>query len=157
MNIVTRLIGILGVLFSCITWAQTAPDVSFDSFTDKTSFKLSELHGKVVYVDFWASWCGPCRKSLPLYENIYQQYKDQGLVILGVNLDQVEKDALRFMEKLEVSYPLVKGNDVAAKAFGVSAMPSSFLIGRDGNILHKHLGFRKGDEELIKKWIEESL
>ena len=157
MKIITRLIGIFCLLVSCFAWSQLAPDVSFDSFDQNKKIKLSALKGKLVYVDFWASWCGPCRNSMPLYEEIYNDYKHKGFVLLAVNLDQVEKDALRFMDTLNVSYPIVKGSDDIAKAFGVKAMPSSFLIDRNGYIVHRHLGFRKGDELKVRQWIEELL
>jgi len=130
---------------------------SMARFDDGPAITLNDYRGQLVYLDFWASWCGPCRKSLPLYETLYQQYKNQGFVVVGVNLDQVEQDALRYIQKLQVSYPLVKGNGDIAKAFDVKGMPASFLIDRDGKILHKHLGFRTGDEELIKQWIEAAL
>lgn len=112
--------------------------------------KLSseELKGKVVVLDFWATWCPPCRAEIPGYVEMQKQYEDQGLVIVGVSLDQggpkVVKD---FAKKFGINYPLVMGDQGIVSAFGdIQAIPTTFLIDRDGQIRHRKVGAMHRDE-----------
>ena len=99
--------------------------------------------GDVVIVDFWASWCVPCRRSFPWLNAMHQKYAAEGLVIIGVNLDADRSEAIKFLEEyppeFEIYYDETKD---LAREFGVVAMPSSYLIGRDGEIKSKHFGFK---------------
>jgi thiol-disulfide isomerase/thioredoxin len=100
------------------------------------------LRGKVVYVDFWASWCDPCRHSFPWLSAMHERYGAQGLAIVAINLDKERVAADRFLAKFPAPFLLAfdpKGK--TAEAFHVQAMPSSFLIGRDGRVLEAHTGF----------------
>ena len=100
------------------------------------------LRGKIVYVDFWASWCGPCRQSFPWLRTLHERYGDQGLAIVAINLDKDRAVAERFLAKYPA--PFRVAFDPAGKtadAFHVQALPSSFLIGRDGRLLEGHAGF----------------
>jgi thiol-disulfide isomerase/thioredoxin len=105
----------------------------------------------VVYLDFWASWCGPCRLSLPALDAIYQELQDQGLVVAAITVDAVEEDALDFLERYPVSYPIAFDNsgDVPT-AFAVNGMPSGYLIDRSGNVRAVHVGFKRGDEVALR-------
>ena len=104
---------------------------------------LSKLKGKIVYVDFWASWCGPCRQSLPLYEALYQRLSRQNFEILAVNLDEDFKDAEKFLQRHPVSYPvLLDPSGDSAKTWSVLAMPSSYLVDSDGNLANIYTGFK---------------
>jgi thiol-disulfide isomerase/thioredoxin len=104
--------------------------------------ELDKLKGKIVYVDFWASWCGPCRQSLPLYEALYQRLSTQDFEILAVNLDEDLKDAERFLKRHPVSYPvLLDPSGDSAKKWSVLAMPSSYLVDSDGNLAYIYTGF----------------
>ena len=108
-----------------------------------TNFSLEDYAGKVVVLDFWASWCVPCRRSFPWLNTMYEKYGDEGLVIVGVNLDFDRADAERFLREYPASFDIVYDEDKGlAKQFEVIAMPSSYLIGRDGKILERHLGFK---------------
>ncbi len=110
---------------------------------------LKSYHGKVVLVDFWASWCVPCRRSFPWMNEMQQKYADDGLVIIGINLDQEIDDAKAFLAAYPAHFTV--SYDPAgeiAQEYGVEVMPSSLLIGRNGNILNRHSGFKvkKQDE-----------
>lgn len=104
---------------------------------------LKEFAGKVVIVDFWASWCVPCRRSFPWMNRMQARYADLGLVIIGVNLDQDREQAAEFLEEIPASFTIFYDDEAAlAREFDVEAMPSSFVIGRDGHIVARHLGFK---------------
>ena len=104
---------------------------------------LSEYRGKVVLLDFWASWCVPCRRSFPWMNQMQQKYADSGLVIIGVNMDAKATAAQAFLDKYPAQFEIVYAPDgVLAKEFGVIAMPSSFVIGRDGELVTRQLGFK---------------
>jgi len=110
---------------------------------------LKRHAGKVVIVDFWASWCVPCRRSFPWLNAMHRKYADQGLVIIGVNLDAEKSAAMTFLEEFPPEFSIYydETKDLA-REFDVIAMPSSYLIGRDGEIRKKHFGFKvkKQDE-----------
>jgi cytochrome c biogenesis protein CcmG/thiol:disulfide interchange protein DsbE len=111
--------------------------------------QLEQYRGKVVVVDFWASWCVPCRRSFPWMNDMQAKYGDQGLVIIGVNVDRERAAADEFLAEVPADFLIHYDNDGAmAKAFGVEAMPSSYVIGRDGERVARHLGFKvkKQDE-----------
>lgn len=110
---------------------------------------LAQYEGKVVIVDFWASWCVPCRRSFPWLNNMHEKYADDGLVIVGVNLDQERTDADEFLEEFPASFRIYfDESKEMAKEFDVVAMPSSYLLGRDGELRKRHFGFKvkKQDE-----------
>lgn len=107
---------------------------------------LDQLVGKVVLVDFWASWCGPCRQEMPVLEAIHRKYADQGLVIIGVNIDNRAKKMNDFLERASVTFRIVHDPKVGvASRYELATMPSSYFIGRDGKLRYIHEGFRKKD------------
>ncbi len=116
---------------------------------------LADYKGKVVLLNFWATWCGPCKVEIPEFAQVYSEYKDQGFVILGVLAnDTPTKDQLQsFMAEYKMTYPVLFSNDRIESAFGsVWALPTSFLIGRDGSVCAKQLGpaSREDVERAIK-------
>lgn len=117
-----------------------------------------DLKGKVIYVDFWASWCGPCRASFPVLDKLYGQHKDKGFVVVGVNQDDRPEDARLFLARIPASFPLLADpGHRLAEAFEVKGMPSAVLIDRKGIVRHVHRGFRAGDEREIAARIEQLL
>jgi thiol-disulfide isomerase/thioredoxin len=113
------------------------PDCTLASMEDKQNLSLSQYQGKVIYVDFWASWCGPCAKSFPFLNEMHEQFKDQGLQIVGVNLDENADDAKAFLAKYPASFTVAADvSKQCAKDFAVKAMPSSYLIDRNGVVQH---------------------
>jgi len=118
------------------------------------TINLSDYEGKLVYLDFWASWCGPCRTSLPALNELRNKHKDGNFEVVAINLDEKLDDALGFLENHPVDYPILldpKGS--SPELFGVPGMPTAYLISPEGEILHKHVGFRKGDAEKIEKLV----
>lgn len=104
---------------------------------------LAQYQGKVVVLDFWASWCGPCRRSFPWLNEMHAKYAEDGLVVVGVNLDASKDDAAAFLEEFPAAFGIhFDPGAVLATEYGVEAMPSSYVIGRDGEIKASHRGFR---------------
>jgi thiol-disulfide isomerase/thioredoxin len=120
--------------------------------------RLGSLRGRVVYVDFWASWCVPCRQSMPLLDEVYRRLEPRGLTVIGVNKDVAVTDAQRFLRRVPVSFPLVEDReDRFALAFAVKAMPSGYLIDRKGVVRSVHRGFTTESGALLAAEIESLL
>jgi len=119
---------------------------------------LTAYEGKVVIVDFWASWCVPCRRSFPWLNAMHAKYADDGLVIIGVNLDQESASAEEFLREYPPSFRIYydESKDLA-KEFGVVAMPSSYLLGRDGAVRKRHYGFKVKKQEEYEAAIVDAL
>jgi cytochrome c biogenesis protein CcmG/thiol:disulfide interchange protein DsbE len=119
---------------------------------------LSSTAGSVVYVDFWASWCGPCKQSFGWMNAMQDKYRAQGLRIIGVNLDTKTEDAKKFLAQNPAHFTVVfESKGVTPKNYGVKGMPTSFLIGRDGKVIFQHLGFKESDRETLEKEIKAAL
>jgi thiol-disulfide isomerase/thioredoxin len=102
---------------------------------------LSEYKGKVVFLNFWATWCGPCREEMPSIEALYTKYKDKGLEILAVNSGEKSAEVLDFMRDYNLSFPAVLDLDATvSRAYGIQAIPTSYLIDREGNIVMRFVG-----------------
>jgi cytochrome c biogenesis protein CcmG/thiol:disulfide interchange protein DsbE len=142
-KILTILMLALTALFSTSAFAQQrkAPNVVFSSADGKT-YDLSKYTGKVVVVNFWATWCGPCRKEIPDFIEVYKNYKNKGVEILGVSLDQDGWQAVTpFVKQNNINYPVVLGNgEVAGKFSNFNAIPTTFIIDKRGNIVDEHTG-----------------
>jgi len=141
------------VLSLVITNASLASSITGDAadFTLKSragkNIKLSEYRGDVIMVNFWASWCGPCRQEMPALESLYKKYKDLGFVILGVNLDEDSSKAASLLTKIPVSFPILYDNtNKVAKLYDVKAMPTTFLIDRNGKLRYVHKAYKPGYE-----------
>jgi cytochrome c biogenesis protein CcmG, thiol:disulfide interchange protein DsbE len=107
---------------------------------------LNSLKGKVVIVDFWASWCGPCKQEMPILEKLYKKYKDRGLVVVGVSVDQDLANVKTFLKTMPVSFPIAHdGGHEVANRFKPPKMPSSYIVDRNGVVRHVHGGYRDGD------------
>ena len=129
---------------------QISSSCALTTLDGKPVHDLQELKGKVVYVDFWASWCPPCVKSFPFLNQLDHELKDKGLQIIGINLDEKVNDAQNFLAKHPVDFSIVAdASKQCAKGFEVMAMPTSYLIDRKGNIRHVHQGFRPGESEKL--------
>ncbi len=116
---------------------------------------LQELQGKVIYVDFWASWCPPCVRSFPFLSQLDHDLKDQGLQVIGINLDEKIGDAESFLEQYPVDFTIaLDASKQCATDFGVIAMPSSYIIDRKGTIRHIHRGFRSEEAKDLRLAIE---
>jgi len=130
---------------------DTAPEFALPELGSDRSVALLELRGKVVYLDFWASWCGPCRKSLPLYEKLKADFPADSFLLVAINLDENREDAVRFLEKHPVSYPvLMDPGGSSALAWQIKAMPSSFLLDENGSVVKGWAGFEPSHIEEIR-------
>ncbi len=109
---------------------------------DGTALSSDDLKGKVVVLDFWATWCPPCRAEIPGYVEMQKKLESAGVVIVGVSLDQKGPPVVKsFAEKYAINYPLVMGDDAVVQAFGgIEAIPTTFLIDRDGQVRHRKVG-----------------
>jgi thiol-disulfide isomerase/thioredoxin len=103
--------------------------------------KLAEYKGKVVIVNFWATWCGPCKMEIPDFVKLYAQYKDKGLVIVGISIDDSPEQLQAFMHEFQMNYPVVQMRPEVEDAWGpFYGYPTSFIVARDGSICTKHIG-----------------
>ena len=120
--------------------------------------KFSNTAGSVVYVDFWASWCGPCRQSFPWMNAMQDKYRSQGLQVIGVNVDAKSDDVKKFLAQNPAKFTVAfDANGLTPKSYGVKGMPTSFLVGRDGKVILQHQGFKEADRELLEKQIKAAL
>jgi thiol-disulfide isomerase/thioredoxin len=111
------------------------------------NMSLAQLKGKVVMLNFWASWCGPCRQEMPLLEQMHKRYSALGFTLVGVNVDANSKDAVDWLSKTPVSFPVLFDRESKVSAlYEVSAMPSTVFIDRKGNVRYLHRGYKAGDE-----------
>ena len=136
---------------------QAAPAVDLPLLPGGASnLDLASLRGKVVYLDFWASWCGPCRLSFPQLEQLRLELGPRGFEVYAINVDENEADALRFLEELPVSYPVVRdGSGQTPGIYGILGMPTGYLLDRSGVVRKVHQGYKRSDgdklrEEIIK-------
>ncbi len=117
-----------------------APEFSLSTLTGE-KLNLSDYRGKVVLLDFWATWCGPCTEEIPHFVELQNQYRDQGFQIIGVSMDDSPEPVREFYRQFKMNYPVVMGDAKTGELFGgVLGLPIAFLIGRDGRIYSKHIG-----------------
>lgn len=120
-----------------------APDFTATLSPSNQFFQLSEHRGKVIYLDFWAAWCGPCRDSMPWLDKLQRRYAKQGFAVIAVNLDEDFNAAARFLSWNPVSYPIIfDQGGVLSKLYQIPGMPTGYLIDRDGAVIDRHVGFR---------------
>ncbi len=134
-----------------------APDFTLKALDGK-NLKLSEMRGNVILLNFWASWCAPCRLEMPLLNDMHNKYKDLGFTVLGVNVEEDTNMPRRYIADRPVDFPILldKTNQVS-KLYKVIAMPTSVVIDRDGNMRYLHQGYQPGDEKKYKKMIKKLL
>ncbi len=115
----------------------------------------AELKGKIVVIDFWATWCPPCRAEVPGYVKLQDAFRDKGVVLVGISLDQganAEDKVVKFMEQNDINYPIVMGNPEVTEAFGgVDSIPTTFVVDRDGQLVNRKVGYKPTSyfEELL--------
>lgn len=157
--------SLLSAMLACaavLPAAAVAPASMAPDFTLRTmggpNLRLQEQRGQVVLVNFWATWCPPCRKEMPHLNRLYEKYRGSGLVLLGVNVDDDANKAIDLATKLGVKFPVLLDTDKkASRLYELSAMPVTFLIDRDGRVRYVHRGYVDGYEDTYDKQIREML
>ncbi len=142
---------------STLSIDKPAPDFIFQPFLGETEKKqkLSQLQGKVIYLDFWASWCKPCLVSMPMLDQLRLEMKNDGFEVIAINLDENPENGKTFLLEHPVSYPVVRvPGDTINELYQVHGLPASYLIDKQGVLRYVHKGFREGDIEKIKKQIK---
>jgi peroxiredoxin len=138
---------------------KPAPDFTLKSLKG-SNLKLSEMAGNVVLINFWASWCGPCREEMPLLNDLHNKYEALGFTVLGVNVEEDLNGALGFLGNTPVDFPvLLDSTNQVSKQYQVIAMPTTVMVDRDGNMRYLHKGYKSGDEakyrDMVKKLVRE--
>jgi len=134
-----------------------APDFALKSDSGR-NVRLSELRGQVVLVNFWASWCSPCRQELPLLNKIFTRYRAAGFTLLAISVDDDRKNAEAMLKRLELQFPtLFDGNKNVVKLYGVDTMPATLVIDRDGRVRYLHRGYYDGYERKYEQQVRELL
>jgi len=156
---------LLGVaLAACTIVSAPAAVVSgiAPDFTLRTSegrnLRLQEQRGRVVMVNFWATWCGPCKQEMPHLNRLYEKYRGSGFVLLGVNVDDDARNAIGTASKLGVTFPvLLDAQKTVSRLYDLNTMPSTVVIDRDGRVRYLHRGYREGYEDTYDQQIRELL
>ncbi|MFT5542600.1 MAG: thiol-disulfide isomerase/thioredoxin [Arenicella sp.] len=134
---------------------DTAPEFSLSALDGINKVVLDDYKGKVVYLDFWASWCIPCRRSFPFLNKLKAQYADKNFEIISINLDQDASDAKQFLTQYPVLYPVAQGyNSDIQSLYNVLVMPTAYIIGKDGIVRIKHLGFKESQQAYIEAIVD---
>ncbi|MDH3532585.1 MAG: TlpA family protein disulfide reductase [Gammaproteobacteria bacterium] len=154
MNVKNTLFGLLLSVIAVTSLAasgltgQPAPDFALKSSSGE-NLRLSEYRGDVVMINFWATWCGPCRQEMPLLDELYSRYERVGFNLLGVNIDDDSRKAMNMVAELGVKFPvLFDARKEVSKLYAVDAMPVTVLVDREGTVRHVHQGYKPGYEEM---------
>ncbi len=137
--------------------ASSAPDFTLRSLNGANT-RLQELRGRVVMVNFWATWCGPCKQEMPQLNRLHEKYSRSGFVLLGVNVDEDPHNAAAVAAKLGITFPVLLDTDKkVSDRYDLQAMPSTYLIDRDGKVRYLHRGYVSGFEDTYEQQIRELL
>jgi len=159
------IISILLLLGTCtfstasyaVSTGQISPDFTLSSST-KQNTRLAELRGQVIMLNFWATWCNPCRVEIPHLQKLYAQYQDIGFTILGVSIDNNKIKAAKMAKDLGAKFPILFDNkQKVSKLYSIKTMPFTILIDRDGKVRHLFQGYKPGYEEKYRKAIRQLL
>lgn len=155
----SRWLTVVGlVILTTMVSVQAAPAPDFKLPTQTDPVSLQTLRGQVVYLDFWASWCKPCRRSFPWMNAMQAKYHDKGLQIIAVNLDSDPEQVKRFLEKYPADFIVAfDAEGKVASQYQVKGMPSSYLIDKQGNIHASHIGFRDEAKAAVESQINQLL
>ena len=135
-----------------------APNFMLPMLEGGNNLTLKQFQGKVVYLDFWASWCGPCRQSLPMMNDLRNSLKSKGFEVLAINLDEETDAAKAFLKQYPVQYPIVVDKSgKTPEMYAIPGMPTAYLIDRRGNVREVHTGFKESDMPRIERKIKELL
>ena len=155
LSVIFCLIIVLAILTHCGKKAKEtgfAPDFTLKTLEGR-EINLASLKGKVVLLDFWATWCSPCRESIPHLVALYKNYQEKGLQVIGMSVDKGEAEVVRrFSKSMDIPYPIILTPEEVTRDFGVTALPTTFLIDKEGRIQEKVIGFNsKIAKEMVAK------
>ncbi len=165
-------IGLVVLLFGLLLWSliedeggalaagSDAPDFTLERLDEKGDLTLSSLRGKAVVLNFWASWCIPCKEEAPVLERLWRRHRDRGLVVVGVDAKDFRRDARDFAERFRLTFPLVyDGPGEIVSPYGVTGFPETFVIDREGKVVDALAGSVAGGEERARlgRAVEEAL
>ncbi len=145
-------ITLCGLFVSSNALAEQAPDFKLEG--QQKPIQLSNYRGQIVYIDFWASWCQPCRKSFSWMNKMQSLYGDKGFKVIAINLDESRKNADKFLKQIPAGFDVAfdpRGN--TAESYQIKAMPSSYIIDKHGKVVHANPGFRYKDEKKLEEKI----
>ena len=145
--------------FGTVKVSDEAPDFTLKTL-EGPNLRLEEYRGQVVLLNFWASWCGPCRQEMPILDRLHQRYEDAGFAVLGVNVEGETAPAQKIVDKTDITFPvLIDEGQSVSELYDLEAMPSTVVIDRDGVVRYYHRGYKPGDEakyvEVVKTLIRE--
>jgi peroxiredoxin len=151
------LVAAAGTVGAAVTPATGAPDFTLPRLGG-ANLRLQEQRGQVVMVNFWATWCGPCRVEMPHLSRLYDKYRASGFTVLAVNIDEDPGKAANLASQLGMRFPVLLDTDKkVSRLYDLSTMPSTVLIDREGRVRYVHRGYRDGYEEIYDKQIRELL
>ncbi len=137
------------------TARQSMPNFTLEGL-DGNQYAISQFRGRVLIVDFWATWCGPCKVEIPFLENLYSQYKDKGLTVIGVGLDNPVA-LQRFSDAMGMNYMVLKGTQAIAQQFQIRAIPTTYILDKKGRIAHKFVGFSPSMKQTFESLVQSLL
>ena len=152
-------LSVPGVAMAAAAPGSMAPDFSLAA-RDGGKVRLADLRGQVVMINFWATWCGPCRQEMPLLAQLSTKYEPLGFTLLGVNVEPDSAAAVTWLKGMPVTFPILFDTDsTVAGSFGVEGMPSTVFVDRKGQVRHVHQGYKPGDEaryaDMIRSLVKE--
>jgi len=134
-----------------------APDFTLQA-VGGGNLRLKEQRGQVVMLNFWATWCGPCKQEMPHLNRLYEKYKGSGFLLLGINIDDDARNAAATASKLGLAFPVLLDTDKkVSRQYDLATMPSTVIIDRDGRIRHAHLGYKDGYEQTYEQQVRDLL
>lgn len=150
--------SLLTSLYALPSWAEPMKPFSLPSLTGDKTINSKNYKAKVMIVDFWASWCAPCKASFAAYNELLKKFGDKGLVIIGINIDNDPNKAKEFLEKNPANFIVAYDADKkTATAYNLPTMPTAYIIDRSGNILSTHPGYHEGDIPGLEQEVENAL
>lgn len=165
-------IGLVALLFVLLGWSlasndgdaiaagSEAPGFTLERLDEEGELSLASLRGKAVVLNFWASWCVPCREEAPVLEGLWREHREQGLVVVGLDAKDFRRDALEFVERFGLTFPIVyDGPGDTVTPYGVTGFPETFVIDREGRIVDVLVGAINGEEEQerLRRAVDEAL
>lgn len=160
MKYIVSIISILFLIIGCVKTKSSAVFKENDFTLEKIdggTITLSQLKKKVILIDFWATWCPPCQEAIPHLVDLYDKYKDKGLEVLGISLDQNKEAIPPFINEYKINYPVLVGNQEVARKYQIQGIPTFVVFDRNRNIVYREVGFSEKSKSQLESKIKELL